>query len=129
MLYFSCSLDPSPSISVLSSLRVLVCRLLVGELQERSHSTLTSHVIAGPLILAVYSPTSCTRVSMCVSECVKNPSWPFLLPRIERSMCIRAHFMPLWLLLLTVSSWEHGGPGADLETCQARLWSRSVSRG
>lgn len=70
-------------------------RVHLGELQEGSHLTVTSHVEAWQLIFrSIYCLFSTLWARVCVWMC-KDPSQAFLLPRIERCMwlweCVTCH--------------------------------------
>ena len=104
---------------------MLVCRgLRVQAGEVTSNCYLTCRRMAANLRINLRCVHVCVRMS-------KNLLQP--VPASENRevyVTIRVRYMPLWLLLLTVSSWEHAGPPpADLEACQARLWCRSVSGG
>lgn len=127
LLYFPCSLNLNPPPSLLSGLQCWYaggwgCN--AGEVTSNCY--LTFRRTAANLRINL--------LSLCVHVCVRmceNLLQP--VPASENrevDVTIRVRNMPLWLLLLTVSSWEHAGPPpADLEACQARLWCRSVSGG
>lgn len=124
------STSTPPSLSGVR-LVMLVCRGLrvqAGEVTSNCYLTCRRMAANLRINLRFILPSLCVHVCVRMSKNLLQP-----VPASENRevyVTIRVRYMPLWLLLLTVSSWEHAGPPpADLEACQARLWCRSVSGG